>query len=104
MTIQTAAPAAVAARNKRWPFLPPGVAIALVTPLFWRRLRRNSQRSVHRLFVGAIVFAMLGAGAAFMTGCGGGFPLKSSSTTYTITVTGTSGSDTHSTTVSLILK
>jgi hypothetical protein len=110
MTIQTAAQAA---RNtpKRWPFLPPGITVALVAPLFWRRFRDRKQWSGHQLllgtFLGVFLFAMLAGGAALMTGCGGGFALPvahPSSTTYTITVTGTSGSDTHSTTVSLIVQ
>jgi hypothetical protein len=104
MTIQTVATVARSIQPKHWPFLPPGITVALIVPLFWRRLRNKSQRARPQLLLGALVFALLGAGAAFMTGCGAGFALPSTSTTYTITVTGTSGSDTHSTTVSLILK
>lgn len=40
------------------------------------------------------------AGAASFMGCGGGFGANLAQT-YTLTVTGTSGSDTHSTTVQL---
>jgi hypothetical protein len=36
-----------------------------------------------------------------MTACGGGFPESASSQTYTITVTGTNGSDVHSTSITL---
>lgn len=104
MTIQTAAPVTTTAELKRWPFLPPGITMALVVPLFWWRLRSSDRRPGYRLLLGALIFALLGAGATFMTGCGAGFALPSTSTTYTITVTGTSGTDTHSTTVSLILQ
>jgi hypothetical protein len=104
MTIQTAATMARSTQPKHWPILPPGITLALVVPLFWRRLRNKSQRARPQPLLGALVFALLGAGAAFMTGCGAGFALPSTSTTYTITVTGASGSNTHSTTVSLILK
>jgi trimeric autotransporter adhesin len=108
LTIQTAAQAA-GSTPKRWPFLPPGITVALVAPLFWRRFRDRKQRPTHRLLLGTLLFALLAGGAAaFMTGCGAGFALPSggqpASTTYTITVTGTSGSDTHSTTVSLIVQ
>jgi cyclopropane fatty-acyl-phospholipid synthase-like methyltransferase len=47
--------------------------------------------------------ALLGI-AASSIGCGGGFTLPSNARTYTITVTGTSGSDTHSTTVTLTVQ
>jgi hypothetical protein len=107
MTVQTAAQLTSNAPPQRWPFLPAGIAAALVAPLFFlRRFNGGKRRPTHRLLLSAFVLALLGAGATFMTGCGAGFALPSTSapTTYTITVIGASGSDTHSTTVTLILQ
>ena len=44
------------------------------------------------------------AGAASLMGCGGGFGLVSETQSYTLTITGTSGTDTHSTTVQLTVQ
>jgi len=44
------------------------------------------------------------AGAVSLMGCGGGFGLVPSTQTYTLTITGTSGADTHSTTVQLTVQ
>jgi hypothetical protein len=104
MTILTAPKLTSDAQPGRWPFLPPGITVALVAPLFWGRLRKGGQRAGYRLLLGALVAILFGAGATLITGCGAGFALPSASTTYTVTVTGTSGTDTHSTTVSLILQ
>jgi hypothetical protein len=50
------------------------------------------------------MLAISGIGAIGLTGCGGGFALPATGNTYTITVTGTSGSIQHSATVTLNLK
>ncbi len=107
MTIQTAAQLTTNAMPQHWPFLPPGIAATLVGPLFfWRRFKDGKLYTARHLLLGAFVFALLSACTGFMTGCNAGFALPSTSapTTYTITVTGTSGTDSHSTTVSLILQ
>lgn len=106
LTIQTATQQTSGVFPQRWPLLPPGITMALVAPLFWLRFRSSKVQPGKRLLLCGIVLALVGAGALFLTGCGGGFalPSKSTPTTYTITVTGTSGSDTHSTTVTLILQ
>lgn len=44
------------------------------------------------------------AAAVTLSACGGGFALSNQSKTYTITVTGTSGSDIHTTTVQLTVQ
>jgi hypothetical protein len=51
----------------------------------------------------ACMVALLGVAAAAV-GCGGGFALPSNAKTYTIVVTGTSGSISHSTTVTLTVQ
>jgi hypothetical protein len=44
-------------------------------------------------------------GTAFaMVGCGGGFAIAPQAKTYTLTITGTNGAVTHSTTVLLTVK
>jgi hypothetical protein len=50
-----------------------------------------------------LIFTVLGIVTA-MVGCGGGFAMPQQSHTYTLTVTGTSGTTTHSTTVLLTVK
>jgi hypothetical protein len=62
----------------------------------WRRTWKG------KLLLLAAALASLG-GAASLTACGGGFGLNQSQT-YTLTVTGTSGEDTHSTTVQLTVQ
>jgi hypothetical protein len=71
-------------------------------------LAKFNRRNVRRLIpVGAL--ALLIISAAYVSGCNGGFPELSKNTgtpagTYTITVTGTSGADVHSTTVTLVVQ
>jgi hypothetical protein len=44
------------------------------------------------------------AGAVSLMGCGGGLGLVARTQNYTLTITGTSGSDAHSTTVQLTVQ
>jgi hypothetical protein len=81
-----------------WPVATPTLALLLLLPFRrWRKAVRG------RLFPLVAVLASL-ATAAALTGCGGGFALPRISQSYTLTVTGTSGSDTHSTTVQLTVQ
>ena len=54
-----------------------------------------------RLLIVMVGVALMSLG---MSACGGGFPELASSKTFTISVTGANGSDTHSTTVTLTVK
>jgi sugar lactone lactonase YvrE len=97
LTIQTSS--GQAAAKSRWPWRPvtgPLTALAFCVPLLWWR-RRSRLRSV------GLLCALLSVTAMFATGCGGGYYLNTSKT-YTVTVTGTSGSSQHSTTVTLTIQ
>ena len=74
--------------------------LALLVLLPFRRWRRVLKGRLLMLLLG---LASLGTAAA-LTGCGGGFALPLTSQSYTLTVTGTAGSDTHSTTVQLTVQ
>jgi hypothetical protein len=69
---------------------------------------KSGKRAVRRLVpIGA--FALLLISAGYLSGCAGGFPKLGSNSgtpagTYTVTVTGTSGTDVHTTTVTLIVQ
>jgi sugar lactone lactonase YvrE len=93
MTVQTITQDAKNSRRD-WPFAAPVFAAMLLL------LPKKRWRS-RRLFNLACIVALLGI-AASSIGCGGGFALPAK--TYTITVTGTSGTDTHSTTVTLTVQ
>jgi hypothetical protein len=84
----------------RLPWLPTAVptliTVALCIPLFLRR-----RRKLQGLLSSLLLCALLSAAAA-LTGCGGGFGRPPA--TYTLTVTGTSGTDFHSTTVNLTVQ
>ena len=97
MTILTAVQRASSGGEPPWrPFAAPVLAVALLILPF---------RSRRRLIRGLACVLMLMSIAGTIAGCGAGFALPASNpTTYTITVTGTGGSDTHSTTVTLTVQ
>ena len=64
------------------------------------RLRR---RHVRTLLLILVILISLGL-VASMVGCGGGFASPQQSQPYTLTITGTSGTDSYSTTVLLTMK
>jgi hypothetical protein len=97
LTVATGAVASVAPRNI-WPLGTPVLALLFMLPFRrWRRVWRG------RLLLLVLGLASL-AGAASLMGCGGGFGLVPRTQTYTLTITGTSGADTHSTTVQLTVQ
>jgi hypothetical protein len=97
LTIQTGTAATAESRpNSVWPLAAP--ALALVSLLFLPGKRRRRWITLALLF-----FASLGAFSA-LTACGGGFSLKQQSQSYTVTITGTSGTDVQSTTVQLTVQ
>jgi hypothetical protein len=97
LSIQTATTTAAAAkRSLGWPLAAP--ALAIVSLLFVPGKRRRRW-----ITMALLLFAFLGA-IATLTGCGGGFSLTPPAQTYTITVTGTSGAETQSTTVQLTVQ
>src|SRR6185312_4430727 len=70
-------------------------ALLLLIPA-WRRRSRSLPR-----LAAVAVWAMISLGAVMgITGCGGGF-FGQAPKTYTLTITGTSGTTTHSTTTTL---
>jgi hypothetical protein len=97
LTIQTAkTSAAMARRPSPWPLAGPLLALIGFCFLPGRRRRRWIT-----LFV--LLLTSLGAFSA-LTSCGGGFGQGASATSYTITVTGSSGSAQQSTTVQLTVE
>jgi hypothetical protein len=69
----------------------------------------NLNRKLRRRLVPLAGLALLIVAAGCLAGCTGGFPASQAATgtpagTYIITVTGTSGTDMHSTTVTLIVQ
>ncbi len=95
LTIQTSSTAAASHAKPLWPMGSP--ALALLVFAIPRRLRRQWSRRTQLIL---LVLASLAAAAA-VTGCGGGFALPHTSVTSSITITGTSGADVHTTTVQL---
>jgi hypothetical protein len=96
MSVQTAAKAAQSHRVPLWPTA--GPALALIGMLLLPRGRRRQWLALCILFLGSL-------GALTLSGCGGGFALRTTSaTTYTITVVGASGDNTQTTTVQLTVQ
>jgi hypothetical protein len=95
LTVQTSSGAKLAQSRARWPFIAPIFGFLMLLPA--RRLHRQY------LFRFLIIFTILGIGVA-LVGCGGGFVIAPQSKTYTLTITGTSGTVSHSTTVLLTVK
>jgi hypothetical protein len=104
------------AETMRTPFNPGGpnrplwlIASVLALALTSLGFAKLGRRSIRRLIpIGA--FALLLISAGYLSGCAGnGFPkvgsnLGTPAGTYTITVTGTSGTDVHTTTVTLVVQ
>jgi len=99
LTIQTPSLSAQAHAHSGWRWMPGATWALLCIPLLWWRRRDR----VWRLGSGLLCL-LLGVGAAMLTGCGGGYYSQVPAQTYTITVTGTSGSTQHSTTVTLTVQ
>jgi len=99
MTVQTAAQQGAMAKGPaRWP-VPAGLISAALLLVPFRRRRR-----IYTV-LGCLILPLAFCGA--LTACGGGFALpqtKPPSATYTISVTGTSGSHQHSTRVQITVR
>jgi hypothetical protein len=95
LTVQTAGTKLAAMRIRSWTLAAPAILLVMLLPS--RRLRRRHVRTFLLIIVILISLALM----ASMVGCGGGF---ASSQPYTLTITGTSGSDTYSTTVLLTVR
>ncbi len=98
LSIQTASTTAAASakRGPAWPFATSALALIGLCLVPGRRCRRWIAMAV-------LLLASLGAFTA-LTACGGGFGLTTPSQSYTITVTGTSGTDVQTTTVQLTVQ
>jgi hypothetical protein len=99
MTIQTAAKAASlpARHQQQFPF----ASIILAAGLCLVTSRRKRFARAMRVLLAVV--ALVG-GTLMLTACNGGFAGSSSAQSFVITVTGTSGSQHISTTVTLIVK
>ena len=98
LTIQTAAVASVTERPSPWPLAAP--ALGLIGLFFVSGKRRRW------ITFGVLLFASLTAITA-LSGCGGGFGLGNvipPPSSYTVTVTGTSGENVQTTTVQLTVQ
>ena len=96
LTVQTGLTPQQTARNSAWPLAAPALAALGLFFLPGKRRRRWITFCL-------LLAASLGTLTA-LSGCGGGFSFVKPSQTYTLTITGTSGNDTHSTTVQLTVQ
>ena len=97
LSIQTASTATASVRHSpAWPLA--GSALAMISLLFLPGKRRRRW-----ITTAILLIASLGAFTA-LTACGGGFALTQPAQSYTVTVTGTSGTDVQTTTVQLTVQ
>ncbi len=78
-------------------------AFASLLPILFLLPLRRTRKRWRNLLLAVVALTTLGA-TAFLFGCGGGFGFPQQSQTYSLTITGASGSDTHSTTVQLTVQ
>jgi sugar lactone lactonase YvrE len=97
-TVKLAPAQQASAHGSSWPLATPALALLFLLP--FRRWRKAWRGKLLLLVAGLISLASV----LNLTACGGGFLLGGLSQTYTITITGASGNDTHSTTVQLTVK
>ena len=96
LTVQTSTSTQQTARNSAWPLAAPVLAAVGLFFLPGKRRRRW-------IGLGMLLLVSLGTLTA-LSGCGGGFRFIQPPQTYTLSITGTSGDDTHSTTVQLTVE
>jgi Bacterial Ig-like domain (group 3)/Abnormal spindle-like microcephaly-assoc'd, ASPM-SPD-2-Hydin len=108
MTVQTAAQQTASSQpSSRWPLTAPAFAALLLLIPGWRARKHWNAKVTRAFFTGAGCLLVLLGMMASITGCGAGFALPGSTasgTTYTITVTGTSGTTQHNTTVQITVR
>jgi len=97
-TVQLAPALQASAHGSSWPLATPALALLFLLP--FRRWRKAWRGKLLLLVAGLVSLASI----VNLTGCGGGFLLGPTTQNYTITITGASGNDTHSTTVQLTVK
>jgi hypothetical protein len=90
LTVQTAGTQTAAARAQRWLLITPALGLVLLP---FGRLRRQHW---YKLLLTLALAGIVGC----IVGCGGGYGMTQSKN-YTLTITGTSGTDIHTTTVQL---
>jgi len=105
LSIQTTSPFALAQPHPlhRGPWLPASLAALLVVPLLGLRKRFSKLSGIARTLSCLLLLAGSLAPVLMLTGCGGGY-YSVQTQTYAVTVTGTSGSIQHSTTVTLTVQ